>query len=70
MNPCRKGHNHNTIEGKDRCDLKYADKRIARILAKGPPIYREIVYNPAKIVKKGIIQVAIFRTAEAIKNEW
>ena len=68
MNPCRKGHNHNTIEGANRCDLKYADKRIARILAKGPPIYKAVVNDPAKIVKKGNIEVAIFRTAEMIRD--
>ena len=64
MNPCQKGHPHNTPEGRDRCDLIYADKRMQRILNKGPPIYEKKVYDPAKQIDNGIIKVYIFQEGE------
>jgi hypothetical protein len=67
MNPCLKGHPHNTIEGMKRCNLKYADKRVARIVARGPIIYRKIVHRPAKIVDKGFIRVYIYQEAEVLR---
>lgn len=66
MFPCAKGHPHNTREGSSRCDLKYADKRIARILKNKPPIYRKIVHQPAKAVDKGGVTVYVYQEAEVV----
>jgi hypothetical protein len=66
MNPCRKGHPHNTVGGMKRCDAKYADKRVARIVARGPRIYRKIIHSPAKVVDKGFIQIYIYQETEAV----
>jgi len=63
---CKKVHAHNTIEGVKRCDLKYADKIIARIVNRGPTRYRKIVYNPPKVIDKQGIKIVIFQTAEPI----
>lgn len=58
---CRKGHPHNTPEGAARCNQKYTDKKLARILAKGPEIYRVLTHKPARIVQKGMVQVYVFQ---------
>jgi hypothetical protein len=67
MHPCQKGHSHNTHEGRDRCDLKYAEKRMQRLLNKGPIIYKKIVHDPPKKACKGIIEVIVFQEGEVIR---
>jgi hypothetical protein len=47
----------------DRCNLKYADKRIERQLKAGPPIYTPVVHDPPLVVDKGGIPVVVFRSA-------
>jgi len=63
MFPCGKGHPHNTQDGMERCNLKYADKRIERQLKAGPPIYAPVVHDPPLVVDKGGIPVVVFRSA-------
>jgi hypothetical protein len=63
MYPCGKGHPHNTAEGMTRCNSKYADKRIKRIVDRGPPIYKKIKYDPPITVDKGGIPVVMYYSA-------
>lgn len=67
MYPCGKGHPHNTPEGRDRCDLKYADKRIQRLLNKGPLLYEKIIYDPPKKTCKGGIEVVVFQEGKVVR---
>ena len=67
MFSCKKGHPHNTADGQSKCDLKYADKRIKRLLDKGPPIYKKVIHSPAKKVCKGIVEVLVFQEGELIR---
>jgi hypothetical protein len=67
MHPCKKGHPHNTPEGRDRCDLKYADKRIKKFMDKGPIIYKKIVHSPARKTCKGAIEVVVFQEGELMR---
>ena len=66
MHECGKGHPHNTREGMERCNLKYADKRIERQMKKGPPIYQAVIHDPPLVVDKGGIPVVVFRSAVRI----
>lgn len=66
MFPCGKGHPHNTVAGKERCDLKYADRRIERQIKKGPPIYAPVIHDPPLVLDDGPVTVVVFRSATRI----
>ena len=66
MYPCNKGHPHNTEQGMKRCDIKYIDRRIQRMINRGPPIYKAVVHDPPIVVDKGGIAVVVFRSAVRI----
>ena len=61
--PCKKGHPHNTQRGMERCNLKYADRRVKRDLDRGPPIYKGVKYEPPLVLDMGGISVLMFYSA-------
>jgi hypothetical protein len=63
--PCKKGHPHTSEASRNVCEFKYAERRVARVVARGPKAPHEpVIYNPPIRVQMGNISVVVFRTAK------
>lgn len=61
MPRCNKRHTHNTAEGVDKCNFKYAEKSTKRKATGFTWPEKRATYSPAKVVNIGPFRVAVFQ---------